>query len=256
MTNHLLAEDPADQFSPLAQGYVLFRPRYPRSIYDYLLAWVPHHKLAWDAGCGSGQATLDLAERFDHVVGTDISDAQIAAAPAHPKIEWRVAPADASGLADASVDLITCAQSLHWFPLDAFYAEANRVLVPGGMIAAWTYGTVEVDHEEIDALVQAFRTETLGALWNPERAHVDTRYAQLPFPFEEIQTPPYTLSVQWTLAQLLGYLRSWSACGRYVAMYGIDPTQSLSQKLLALWGHPQDTVSISWPLTLRIGRKA
>ncbi|MEC5396886.1 class I SAM-dependent methyltransferase [Uliginosibacterium sp. H1] len=244
-----------DDFSTLAQGYVLFRPRYPQSLYDYLLAWVPHRKLAWDAGCGSGQATLDLAGRFDHVIGSDFSTAQIAAAPPCQKVEWRVAPAEQSGLETGSVDLITCAQSLHWFPLEAFYAEARRVLVPGGVLAAWTYGVVEMDDPEIDVLVQRFRTETLGGLWNPERRHVDTRYRELDFPFEEIDVPPYTLSVNWTLAQLMGYLRSWSATGRYVGMYNVDPVEALARELLPLWGHPQEARGVSWPLTARIGRK-
>ncbi len=256
MTNPLLQTESGDPFSPLAQGYVLFRPRYPRSLYDYLLACVPQPRLAWEAGCGSGQATLDLAERFEKVVGTDISEAQIAEAPAHANIEWRTAPAEASGLADASVDLITCAQSLHWFPLAAFYAEARRVLAPGGVMAAWAYSNVEVEGEEIDALVQRFRSQTLGPYWMPEHRHVDTQYTELDFPFEEVPVPPYTLSVGWTLAQLLGYIHSWSATGRYVAMFGQDPTQQLMDKLLPLWGHPQTIRGVSWTLTLRIGRKA
>ena len=255
MTNPLLLPEANDPFLPLAQGYVLFRPRYPRSLYDYLLACVPHRQLAWDAGCGSGQATLDLAERFEKVVGTDISDAQIAEAPKHANIEFRTAPAEQSGLADESVDLITCAQSLHWFPLDAFYAEARRVLVPGGVFAAWAYSNVEVEGEEINEIVQRFRSQTLGAHWMPENRHVDTQYTELAFPFEEVPVPPYTLSVGWTLAQLLGYIHSWSATGRYVAMFGKDPTQSLMDELLPLWGHPQAVRGVSWTLTLRIGKK-
>ncbi|MCL2658011.1 MAG: class I SAM-dependent methyltransferase [Betaproteobacteria bacterium] len=256
MAHPLLVPDSDDLFSPLARDYALFRPRYPRSLYDYLLAYVPQRKLAWDAGCGSGQAAFDLAEYFEHVVGSDMSECLIAAAPAHPKIEWRVGSVAASGLADDSVDLITCAQSLHWFPLDAFYAEARRVLAPKGVIAAWTYSNVEVEGTEVDAVVQEFRTQTLGAYWTPERRHVDTQYTELDFPFTEIPAPPYTLSVGWTLAQLLGYLQSWSATGRYIAMHGDDPTQAVARELTSLWGHPQSVREVSWALTLRIGRKA
>lgn len=244
-----------DLFSSIAHGYVLHRPSYPKSLYDYLMAWVPQRKMAWDVGCGNGQATVDLAERFEHVLGTDISAAQIAAAPPLPNVTWRVAPAHESGLDDASVDLITCAQSLHWFSVDDFYVEARRVLVPGGIMAAWTYGTVDIEDTTINAMVQHFRTVTIGPLWNPERCHVDTRYTELPFPFTEIETPPYTLSVQWTLGQLLGYLRSWSATGRYVAMYGNDPTETLALELIPIWGDPDKPRQVSWPLTLKIGQK-
>ncbi len=255
MINPLLQSPAGDPFSPLAQGYVLFRPRYPRSLYDYLLAFVPNRKLAWDVGCGSGQATLDLAERFERVIGTDISEAQIAEAPKHANIEFRTAPADQSGLADGSVDLITCAQSLHWFSLGAFYSEAHRVLAPGGVIAAWAYSNVEVEGEEIDAIIQRFRSQTLGPYWMPEHRHVDTQYTELEFPFDEVPVPPYTLSAGWTLAQLLGYIHSWSATGRYVAMFGKSPTELLMDELLPLWGHPQTVREVSWALTLRIGRK-
>ena len=56
-----------------------------------------------------------------------------------PNIEYQQAAAEHTGLPDSSVDLITVAQALHWFDLDAFYTEARRVLRPGGTLAAWTY---------------------------------------------------------------------------------------------------------------------
>lgn len=255
MTQNQDPKRPADHFSAVADGYLLFRPRYPESLFDYLSALVPHRKMAWDVGCGSGQATTPLAERFDAVLATDLSAAQIEAAPKKPNVTYRVAPAETSGLPDGSVDLITTAQSLHWFPLDRFYAEAQRVLAPEGIFATWTYGVMDVENEEINDLVQHFRTATVGEYWPPERRHVDNRYTDIPFPFEEIPTPPYTLSKLWTLPQLLGYLRSWSATGRYVAMFEDDPVLALADQLSPLWGDDYTPRQVSWPLTLRIGRK-
>src|SRR5215467_10855799 len=94
-----------DHFSAFANRYADFRPHYPAAIFDFLATIVPRTCLVWDCACGNGQATIDLAERFDHVIATDASKEQIASATLHPKIEYRVPPAETSGLADNSVGL-------------------------------------------------------------------------------------------------------------------------------------------------------
>src|SRR6202161_2895886 len=106
-----------DHFSRLAAPYASFRPRYPPALFDYLVQSCRRHELAWDCACGSGQATLGLAARFDAVLATDASAAQVASAPPHPKVRYRVAPAEESGLQAACADIVTVAQALHWFEL-------------------------------------------------------------------------------------------------------------------------------------------
>ena len=96
-----------DHFSRVANRYADFRPRYPAELFDYLASLVPRDSPVWDCACGNGQATYDLARHFDTVVATDASREQIASATAHPKVEYRVAPAEESGLPDKSVGLIT-----------------------------------------------------------------------------------------------------------------------------------------------------
>ena len=85
-----------DHFSERAVGYAQFRPTYPAALFDWLTRLAPGRACAWDAGTGNGQAALGLAERFERVVATDASPAQIANARAHPRVAYRVAPADAS----------------------------------------------------------------------------------------------------------------------------------------------------------------
>src|SRR5687768_7980730 len=130
----------ADHFSGVASGYATFRPRYPTALFDWLATVAPARDTAWDCAAGSGQATLALAERFGRVIATDASDAQLGSAPAHPRVEYRVATADVSGLPPASVDLVTVAQAVHWFDFDRFYDEVRRVARPGGIVAVWCYG--------------------------------------------------------------------------------------------------------------------
>jgi len=245
-----------DHFSARAAQYAAYRPGYPESLFQYLASCVRKHALAWDCATGSGQAAVPLARVFDRVVATDASAAQIANAEPAPRVEYRVAPADASGLADRSVDLVTVAQALHWFDVDRFYAEVQRVLVPEGALAVWTYDDCHVDDPTVDAIVSHFNTAVVGSYWPPERALVHDGYRSLPFPFREVEPPPFTLECHWTLAELAGYLRTWSATSRYVATHGADPVDAVEDALIRLWGPPEMPRAVRWPVAIRVGYSA
>jgi len=245
-----------DHFSRLAADYASFRPRYPPALFDYLAQSCRLRECAWDCACGSGQATVDLAARFDAVIATDASAAQIAAAPPHPNVRYRVASAEASGLDSSSVDIVTVAQALHWFELAPFYAGVERVLRPRGVLAAWTYGVVHVEGENIDRLLQEFYWHTVQPYWPAERRLVQSGYRSLSFPYVELQPPPFHMQEHWSLQQLIGYIRSWSATARYVEHTGVDPAAHLQKSLQPAWGDADATRRISWPLSLRIGVKA
>jgi SAM-dependent methyltransferase len=242
-----------DHFSRLAAQYAQYRPRYPGVLFDYLAKESPSRKRAWDCACGSGQATIDLAERFESVVATDASAQQIAAAKAHARVTYSVARAEDSGLESDSVDLVTVAQSLHWFDRPLFYAEAKRVLRASGVLAVWTYGVPRLNDGSIDKLLQTYYWDTVGPYWPPERRYVEDGYRSLEFPFPEMKSPSFSMREDWTMAQFLGYLRSWSATGRYVDAKGEDPVVALEERLTPGWG-PR-TRTVSWPLSLRVGRK-
>jgi SAM-dependent methyltransferase len=245
-----------DHFSQIAVTYSEFRPLYPPGLFDYLAGQCDRTDRAWDCGCGSGQATLALADRFASVVATDASATQIAAARPDVRIVYRVASAEESGLEAASVDLVTVAQALHWLSLDRFYAEVRRVLRPGGVLAVWCYGRLEVEGPEVDEPLQRFYREIVGPFWPPERADVEDGYARLPFPFAQLIAPRFNMDVQWTLPHLLGYVRSWSATSRYREVKGDDPVGALAEELSRLWGGEGRTRRIRWPLSLRCGHKS
>jgi len=245
-----------DHFSTIAGSYASFRPTYPAALFAWLAQLAPDRSLAWDCAAGSGQATLGLTEHFGRVVATDASAAQIAAAPSHAKVEYRVAPAEENGLPDCSVDLIVVAQALHWFDLERFYAEARRVLTPQGVLAVWAYGVQQVEGAEIDHALLRFYAETVGPYWPPERQLVETGYRTLPFPFPEIPVPTFHMEMTWTLPELLGYLHSWSATSRFIASNGYDPSEALEQELRPLWGSLTRQRKVTWPLSFRVGRKS
>jgi len=245
-----------DHFSKLAAQYASFRPTYPAALFEYLAATCTGHRLAWDCACGSAQASVALAAHFETVIATDASAAQIAAATAHPRITYRVAPAEASGLDAGCADLITVAQALHWLDLPRFYAEALRVLRPGGVLAVWSYGPLRCEEPRIDARLAAFAVEVVGPYWPPERALVDSGYRTLGFPLPELTPPGFLMQHRWELEPLLGYIRSWSATAGYTAAHGSDPVLALAAQLEPLWGEARAAHVLFWPLAVRLGIKA
>lgn len=250
-----MADSFHDHFSAFAGRYADFRPSYPAGLFDYLAGLAPNRKLAWDCAAGNGQASVGLAGHFDRVVATDASREQIASAKPHPRIDYRVAPAENCGLPTNSVSLVTVAQALHWFNLDAFYAEAKRVLEPGGVLAVWSYGINHVEGEAVDRLVQDYYSNKVGPYWPPERRLVEDGYRSLPFPLEELPVPPIRMEERWTLDQLVGYFSTWSATNRCIKATGTNPLEPLSEALAGVWGDPATPRVVSWPLALRVGRK-
>lgn len=242
-----------DHFSVNAGGYAAHRPHYPDALFAWLAARCPRQDLAWDCATGSGQAARGLAAHFPRVIATDASAEQIANAVPCAGVEFRVAPAEASGLDAAGVDLVTVAQAAHWFDLPRFHAEVRRVLRPGGAIALWGYERLELE-PEVSRLVGHFYHRDLDGFWPPERHHVEAAYRELPFPFAEEATAEFAMTARWDLHDLLGYLSTWSAVKNYRQARGRDPIPELGERLARVWGSPDTRKDIKWPLFLRFGR--
>lgn len=241
-----------DHFSGVAAGYAAFRPRYPAALAAWLAVKAPARDLAWDAGCGSGQLSRLLADRFARVRATDASAEQIAAAEPDPRIDYATAPADRSGLAPASADLVTVAQAAHWFDLPAFYAEVERVARPGGLVALIAYGALSIDLH-LDPLILGFHRGTLGDWWPPERRLVEDGYRGLDFPFREIVPPALAIETDWSLPELLGYIATWSAVKRLREAGGEAALTRFTQALAERWGDPALKRHVRFPLALRVG---
>jgi SAM-dependent methyltransferase len=242
-----------DHFSGHANTYREARPLYPTALFDWLARKAPAQMLAWDAGCGNGQASVALAERFARVFASDPSANQIANAEARANVEYRVEPAEHCSLALASADLVTVAQALHWFDLAGFYREVNRVVAPGGLIAVWSYGATTVD-ARIDEVVGEFYGGTFGDFWPKERVHVERGYRDLAFPFTPIESPEFAMSARWTLGEMLGYIGTWSAVHRYRAKHGDAAVETFATRLGREWGEPSRVREVRWPLVVKAGR--
>ncbi len=242
-----------DHFSKQSQDYARYRPNYPPSLFQWLASLTAAHELAWDVGTGNGQAALALADHYRRVIATDPAEAQLRHAVAHERVTYKVMPAEHSDLGDASVDLVTVAQALHWFEFERFYREVQRVLRPGGVIAVWAYGLNQVS-ADVDPILGHYYTDVVGSYWPPERRYIDEGYRTVPFPFMEIHAPAFRMEAQWNLHEFVGYLETWSAGQRYRQARGHDPIELARERLCAAWGPAEQSRTVSWPIYLRAGK--
>ncbi|KAJ9422691.1 S-adenosyl-L-methionine-dependent methyltransferase [Fusarium oxysporum] len=148
-----------------AQGesYATGRPGYFPELFKIILN---HHASSGgrldtvlDVGCGTGQATGDLAPFFNNAIGIDPSEGMITFARETIKssalsIRFEVSAAEALGIdleppiANNSVDLLTAATAAHWFDMTQFWRSAARVVEAGGTVALWARTGMSVDPTE------------------------------------------------------------------------------------------------------------
>lgn len=240
----------ADHFSAHASSYAAYRPHYPAALYEWLTSVAPGTQLAWDVGTGNGQVAHGLVTRFARVVATDPSEKQIAHAAAHPRIKFERTTYDTS-LTEGSVQLVTVGQALHWFDLEAFFAEVRRVLQPRGVVAAFAYTHSRVT-PEIDLVVRHFHDVTVGPYWAPEHHLIHEGYRSFSMPINELATPAFEICERWSLEQYAGFLRTWSSTQRLIAAGGEAEVLAFERALAEAWGR-EETRPVLWPLIMRAG---
>src|SRR4051812_40482111 len=156
-------------FRTQAKIYAEYRPHYPPELFEFIAGAVQERNLAWDCATGNGQAATGLANHFQRVIATDVSAEQIAQAKPDPRIEYRVAPAERSGLADNSANAVTITQALHWLDMPRFYDEVKRVAKSGGVFVATVYSDPVLGDPELDRVLQHYNKLVVGPYWPPER---------------------------------------------------------------------------------------
>ncbi|BDA66326.1 Methyltransferase type 11 [Calothrix sp. PCC 7716] len=246
-----------DYFSKHAREYVRYRPLYPEELFKYLSGLVQSHELAWDCGTGNGQVAQGLVKYFSSVYASDASSEQIANALKNKRIKYFVTRAESTSLPSSSIDLITVGQAFHWFDFNRFYNEANRVLKAEGVLAIWCYGFFNIldASEELQDSFLVFY-DRIKSFWPPERQLVDDRYLTVPFPLVEIETPIFSMTAEWEVNELIGYLRTWSATQRCIASEGEEYILRLFGRISELWEISENSRrTVQWPIYLRVGRK-
>ncbi|MAO09340.1 MAG: SAM-dependent methyltransferase [Flavobacteriaceae bacterium] len=196
-----------------------------------------------------------MTNYYKKVYATDPSEQQLKHAVPHKQIEYRVEKAEKTTLAAASADVITVSQALHWFEFDRFYTEVNRVLKPDGILAAWTYGIPKIS-EAVDTVITYFYDTILNGYWKPGNQLVAERYATIPFPFQEVESPTFTIEKPLSLDDVIGLLTSWSAVQRYINRNdGQNPIDEIKGSLAKAWKKGGNLKASEWEICMRVGMR-
>ncbi len=149
--------DPTRRFGDRVNEYAAHRPSYPREAMDAVVEGVDAGRWVADVGAGTGISTRLLLERGLRVAAIEPNGPMRERGAAEtarfgPRVRWEDATGEHTGLDDASVSLVLCAQSLHWLDGERAVREFARVLAPGGVAAAvWNV------HDVRDEMMAAYR---------------------------------------------------------------------------------------------------
>jgi SAM-dependent methyltransferase len=127
-----------------AAAYDRHRPRPPSVLLELLplLAGGGRPRLVVDLGSGTGLSTRPWGEVAEHVVGVEPNEAMrsfAVRASELANVAYLGCSSYATGLAAASVDIVTAAQSLQWMRPKDLFREVARILRPGGVFCAYNY---------------------------------------------------------------------------------------------------------------------
>lgn len=237
-----------DLFSKQSVDYAKYRPVYPQELYAFLKSLPLQFQTAWDCGTGNGQAAVEIAAFFDHVIATDPSEKQIQNALQHNRITYRVASAE-NFSSDEKINLITVAQAFHWFAHERFAEVLKQIAAPDAHLVVWSYANAFVS-PDIDKAVAHLYENILGPYWDPERKLVESGYQSIAMPFKEIQTPAIAMTAEWTLDHFIGYLSTWSSLQKYISTNGTNPLETEALKIKEAWGD-EKIRTVTWPLAIR-----
>lgn len=235
-----------------AANYSRVRPTYPPEMYYWLSRQVKQTERVWDCGCGTGQASIDLAAYFQHVEATDISEAQIAKATPHRKVHYSVQPSESTNFPDNYFDAVCVAHALHWFDLNRFWEEVRRVLKPEGKVFIWGYNWVQFENG-LDQAIKQHMLPILQPYWPEQTALLRGQYLSIDFPFEKIDVPVFDLECHWTMSQAFAFMRSWSAAQIMMEKHGDTEIKEAEKKIEYVWKNPLEKVSARFPFFLYAG---
>lgn len=241
-----------DNFSKQSKLYSIYRPVYPKTLYETLLKDVKNKNIAWDCATGNGQVASELSNYVGQIYATDISQSQLDNAIKKDNIIYSVSSAEKTSFADNYFDLITVAQALHWFNFEEFNKEVKRIGNKNGIIAVWGYSLIKIS-SDIDKIVFRYYKDKMGPYWDNERRFIDEEYKNIPFPFDNVKKQKFEINLEWNLNDFEGYLNTWSALQHFMKKNNYNPVSEIISELKPFWKEDENK-KITFPVFFQSGK--
>jgi SAM-dependent methyltransferase len=248
-----MSTDPTTRFSDRVEYYLRYRPHYPKGLLEFFrndLALTPDHIIA-DIGSGTGFLAQMFLRNGNTVYGVE------------PNQEMREAgeellneydqfisvdgTAEATTLADHSIDIVVAAQAFHWFDPQQARKEFLRVLKPGGIAGlVWNNRLIDASlfSREYETLVQHYSTD-LDYVANRAMRVMDRGTMEAFFGSDGFKRVEFENQQMFDFEGLRGRLLSSS----YAPLEGEPHYQPLMHELQMLFNQHQENGAVCFDYT-------
>lgn len=256
--------DGVDRFDGLAEAYEMHRPGYPAIAFQALLADLRcPTKVAVDVGAGPGNSTASLRDalgpdwRYIAIEpGRDMRRVLTRRFAMAPDVHIADATAEDMKLPGGFAALIVACTAFHWFDMARFYAEAGRVLAPGGVLALIR------NRRKPLAVIQAFdRYIETHSSETPDLARREARkepvvrdLAHLPG-FMTARSHTYAWTTELSARGLIDLYLTRSTLWGVVRRIGLSRVTADLTAICAELGVADTPIRIDWETTTKWARK-
>ena len=247
------AEQVSKNFGEAVDAYKLFRPTYPRALFDYLFEQtIAEHTTAIDLGAGTGLCAQELSYAFDYVIAVE-PDARMAAkiSELSPKIKVCTCAAEDFSVNSKSADLVTAGNAFYWMDGPRIAESSAKWLCKNGVFAVFRYGFPRTIPD-----VQAILLKELEKHWDSYRHErlrdedYSWRVIQSAPSFRHVDRSIIPNTIQLQARELVGFFASTSYGSAYIA--ALPPDNNYLSALVDLVGYASGNSNIPVDFSLEL----
>jgi len=250
-------------FGRISSLYDRARISYPTKLIDDIVNYsgIGQEGTILDVGCGTGQATLLLAQKGYKVTGLDISQDMINVAKekctSFPKVSFSVGTFEDVDFSDASLDIITSGMAWHWINPEGREEKAYRILKSGGTLALfWSYQRKEESDfvKDVGIILDKYGGVDRGPAGSKVRQISDTLHAEFMRnpDFTSVEMREYDEDFEFSKDRYLDLVLSYG----WVQSSPEDKRRELTRDLRELYQKYEEPLVIPYKYVLVLAKKS